>query len=346
MKKILYKDLVSFVHSSLKIAGLDSYSLDAVTTGLCETSLRGVDSHGVRLLPHYVNSAISGRKNPNPKYIFKKTFPSIGYLDADDAFGHAAGMKAIDYAIEMAESQGIGTVAVSNSSHPGAMASMALKAARKGYLVFAYTHADALILSHGGVRPYFGTNPICFAAPRQEKDPYCLDMATSIAPWNRVLIHRNSDTPLDSGIAVDKFGKSTTSPHEAAAVIPTGTYKGYGLASMVDILCGVYTGMAFGRSIPAMYKAKMTEQRKLGQFYMVMRSDGVISSDEFIKSMQQMTDEVRSEPSIPDEVVMLPGDKEIINSKKRLKEGIPLDNATITSFQSLSNKYSIELKLI
>jgi LDH2 family malate/lactate/ureidoglycolate dehydrogenase len=90
----------------------------------------------------------------------------------------------------------------------------------------------------------------------------------------------------------------------------------------------------------------MTEQRKLGQFYMVMRTDGVISSDEFIKSMQQMTDEVRSEPSIPDEVVMLPGDKEIINSKKRLKEGIPLDNATITSFQSLSNKYSIELKLI
>ncbi len=346
MKKIMYKDLVSFVHSALKIAGLDSYSLDAVTTGLCETSLRGVDSHGVRLLPHYVNSAISGRKNPNPNYLFEKTFPSIGHLDADDAFGHAAGMKAIDYAMEMAESQGVGIVAVSNSSHPGAMASMALKAARKGYLAFAYTHADALILSHGGVRPYFGTNPICLAAPRQEKDPYCLDMATSIAPWNRVLIHRNSDTPLDAGVAVDQFGKSTIDPHKAAAVMPTGTYKGYGLASMVDILCGVYTGMAFGRAIPAMYKAKMTEQRKLGQFYMVMRIDGAISSEQFIESMQQMTNEVRSEPAIPGESVMLPGDKEIINSEKRLKGGVPLDNTTVTSFQSLSKKYNIELRLI
>jgi ureidoglycolate dehydrogenase (NAD+) len=325
---------------------LDKYSLDAVTKGLCETSLRGVDSHGIRLLPHYFNSAISGRKNPKPNFKIEKTFPSIAHLDADNAFGHAAGMKAIDIAIEIANVQGIGTVAVSNSSHPGAMASMALKAARKGYIAFAFTHADALILSHGGTRPYFGTNPICFAAPRKEEEPYCLDMATSIVPWNRVILNRNSDSPLEPGIAVDEYGDPTTDSHKAAAVMPTGSYKGYGLSSMVDVLCGVYTGMAFGRSIPAMFTTKMSEQRKLGQFYMVMRSDGVISKEEFMHFMQQMTDEVRSEPAIDGEAVMLPGDPQMICAKNRMIDGIPLDDSTLDAFVKMSKKYNIDLKLI
>jgi len=346
MHNIEYTDLVKFHEEVLAIVGLDSFSLRAVTTGLCEASLRGVDSHGVRLLPHYIKSALSGRKNPKPNFKFNKTFPSIGHLDADDAFGHAAGMKAIDIGIEIAESQGIGVVAVSNSSHPGAMASMALKAAREGYIAFAYTHADALILSHGGTRPYFGTNPICFAAPREEQEPYCLDMSTSIAPWNRVLLNRSADKPLESGIAADKYGKRTQDPHKAAAVMPVGSYKGYGLSSMVDILCGVYTGMAFGRSIPAMFTTEMTEQRKLGQFYMVMRSDGVIPKEEFIKYMQQMTDEVRIEPAIEGESVMLPGDPQIICTKERMKNGIPIDESTLKALIKIGKDYNVELKLI
>jgi ureidoglycolate dehydrogenase (NAD+) len=346
MTKIKYQDLTEFTQALLKKIGLDDYSLNAVTVGLCETSLRGVDSHGVRLLPHYVDSAINGRKNTSPNYKFDNFFPSIGHLNADDAFGHAAGMKAIDYAMEMAETQGVGVVAVSNSSHPGAMASMALKAARSGYMAFAFTHADALILSHGGKRPYFGTNPICFAAPRKDKDPYCLDMATSIVAWNRVLIHKNLNTDLDVGIAVDKTGEMTINPHEAVAVMPTGSYKGYGLSSMIDVLCGIYTGMSFGRSIPSMYKTDICKPRKLGQFYIVMRTDGVVSQEDFIGSLQKMTNEVRSEPSSSGENVMLPGDKEIFEANNRLKNGIPLDDVTVASFLDLSAKYGVPLKLI
>ena len=346
MKNIKYEDLVFFTSSALKLAGLNDFSLQAVTTGLCETSLRGVDSHGVRLLPHYVNSANSGRKNPKPKFQVDKKFPSIAHLNADNAFGHAAGMKAIDIGMNMAETQGIGSVAVSNSSHPGAMASMALKAARKGYIAFAFTHADALILSHNGTRPYFGTNPICFAAPRAQGEPYCLDMATSIVPWNRIILNRNSDSPLDQGIAADENGKETLDPHKASAVMPTGSYKGYGLASMVDILCGVYTGMAFGRDIPAMFTTEMSNTRNLGQFYIVMRTDAVLSAENFIRKMQQMTNEVRSEPATDGESVMLPGDPEIICAKERMKNGIPLDDQTYIAFKEMANSHKINLKLM
>jgi LDH2 family malate/lactate/ureidoglycolate dehydrogenase len=115
---------------------------------------------------------------------------------------------------------------------------------------------------------------------------------------------------------------------------------------MVDVLCGVYTGMAFGRSIPAMFTTKMSEQRKLGQFYMVMRSDGVISKEEFMHFMQQMTDEVRSEPPIDGESVMLPGDPQMICAKNRMKDGIPLDDSTLDAFVKMSKKYNVVLKLI
>ena len=207
MTVIAYHDLVEFVRQALDVAGLDDFSANAVTTGLCETSLRGVDSHGVRLLAHYVDSALNGRKNPRPDFRFEATFPALGVLHADDAFGHAAGMKAIDHAMSMADVSGIGAVVVRDSSHPGAMASFALKAARRGFLAMAFTHADSLLLSPGGTRPFFGTNPICMAAPRREDEPYCLDMATSVIPWNRLRMHRETGEALPAGVAADDRGR-------------------------------------------------------------------------------------------------------------------------------------------
>ena len=81
-------------------------------------------------------------------------------MDADNTLGHAAGMKAIDLAMPIALEYGICAIAVSNSSHPGAMASFALRAARKGYIAFAFTHADALVSSYGGKRAYFGRSSV------------------------------------------------------------------------------------------------------------------------------------------------------------------------------------------
>ena len=115
--RIAYQQLLDFARTVLDKVGLDEFSQQAVSEGLCEASLRGVDSHGIRLLPHYVESALRGRKNPRPNFNFQLKFPAVGYLDADNAFGHAAGRKAVDHAAALASSLGIGVVAVGNSSH-------------------------------------------------------------------------------------------------------------------------------------------------------------------------------------------------------------------------------------
>jgi len=151
---------------------------------------------------------------------------------------------------------------------------------------------------------------------------------------------------LPDNLAADSNGNMTCNPEEATCLLPAGSYKGYGLAAMVEVLSGVFTGMAFGRSIPGMYTAPIDKPRGLGQFYMVLRADGCIEQEQFLERMQGMTDQVRKEPAVDGEKVMLPGDPEIEESIKRKKEGIPIDSTTLMEFEKLSKEFNISLHLM
>ena len=306
--------------------GANEYSANAVSLGLSETSLRGVDSHGIRLLPHYLNALKNGRINGDPKFEVNKTTPCFIGLNADNGFGHAAGFKSIDLGIDLAREFGICAISVFNSSHPGAMASFALKSAREDICCFAFTHADSLIQSFNSKETFFGTNPICFAAPRANEEPYCIDMAPTYAPWNKILDYKEKGIELDKNIAIDSQGLPTTNPNEAKALLPIAGYKGYALASMVEVLCSTLSGMNFGPNIPSMYGSSIKEPRKLGQFYILMRPDINMDIAEFSENLHIMSNKIRNQESQNDEPVMVPNDPQIIESKKRLKNGIPVSS--------------------
>lgn len=342
MNKISFEKLLNFTEKLFLSAKLDSETAKAVSFGLCETSLRGVDSHGIRLIPHYIDSALQGRKNPRPNYKFNQKFPSFGFLDADNTFGHAAGMKSIDLAMPIAEQYGICAISVINSSHPGAMASFALRAARNGYIAFAYTHADALVCSYNGKRSYFGTNPTCFAAPRANSEPFCLDMAPTSISWNKLLSLREQKKDLGNNQAADIEGNPTLDSNLAKSLIPIGGYKGFGLAAMAEVLCGVLTGMNFGRSIPPMFTSDITKPRGLGQFYLVMRADVCQPQEEFEENLNIMSEQLRKEPSKDGEKVLVPNDPQITETKKRKLNGIPMPSSLKLKLNKLSKDLGIE----
>ncbi len=346
MKKIFYKDLYNFSKIILNKVNLDDFSNEAVSEGICLASLRGVDSHGIKLLPHYVRCALNGQKNPKPNFKFNKKFPAFGLLDADNAFGLAAGFKAIDLCIEICQQMGVGVVSVNNSSHPGAMASITLKASKKGFIGIGLTNANSLLISYNGNRSFFGTNPISMTAPRVEEDPYCLDMATSIIPWNKLMNLQRYNKNIDENVAADKDGNMTINSNEASFLYPVGGYKGYGLASMVEILCSILGGMPFGRNIVGMFNDKLDKPRHISQFYIVLRTDIFGSEDDFKIHLQNLTDQVRNEPSKENKKVLLPNDPEIEISKKRAKNGIPLDEHLYNELLELSDKYNVKLVII
>lgn len=314
-----------------------------VTAGLLSASVRGVDSHGIRLLPHYVASVEGGRINPNPQYKFERTASATGTFDADHTFGHAAGIEAMHRAMDMAKEAGAGIVAVFNSTHCGTSAFFALEASKHDYIGMAFTHANSLLNTPNTTRPFFGLNPISMAVPCEGEEPFCYDSAPSAITWNKLLQLRqeNIDAPLLSG--ADDKGIPTSDSHKITQLLPIGGYKGFGLAMIVDILCGLLAGMPVGRDISDMYKTPLSHKRYLGQFYMAVRIDAFQPLDIFKKRMKKLMDDIRNEPrSDPEIPVMTPGDPEKKAHDERSRHGIPIKQHDLNAFRAIADKYKIK----
>lgn len=318
-----------------------------VVASLIQTSLRGVDSHGIELLPHYVRAVDSGRINASPEIRFAQTAAATGILDADHTFGHAAGALAMQHAMRLAREAGTGTVTVRESTHFGAAAYFALLAAAEGLIGLSFTHADSLMMTHAGTRPFFGTNPICFAAPCSREEPFCLDMATTIVSWNRITRHRDAAQPIDDSWAFDADAEPTTDASAARALAPIGTYKGFGLAMMIDVLCGVLSGMPFGRELTRMYADPIEQKRHLGHFFMAIDVERFVGLQAFTERLQSMMDMVRAEPAKDPAVsVMVPGDPEKRAFAIRSQSGIPLSAAGYERFRVLAASIDEPLPVI
>jgi ureidoglycolate dehydrogenase (NAD+) len=112
--------------------------------------------------------------------------------------------------------------------------------------------------------------PICIAAPRKESEQFCLDMASTMIPWNKLLGTREKGGSLPDEYAADENGLPAADPELAKALLPIGGYKGYVIAALGEVFCGVLTDMYFDRSIHPVCTSPMDQPRHLGQFYMVM----------------------------------------------------------------------------
>lgn len=333
----------SFAVEALKAAGAEGEMALLTAKGLCHASLRGVDSHGIRLLPHYVAALKSGRINQRPNFEFVRTSHSTGMLDADHGFGHAAGIKAMSNAVELAKESGSGNVVVKNSSHCGALAYFALEACRHDFIGLAVTHATSRLMSTGSNRPFFGNNPICVAAPMAGEDPFCFDGAMSAITFNKVKQHRENQQPLPPMACADDNGIPTEDPELASQLLPIGGYKGFGLAMVVDILCGLLANMPTGRDISSMYDGHLSQKRFLGQFFSAIRIDAFIDVCIFKQRLKLLVESVRGEPRCdPNVGVMVAGDPEKCCHTERIANGLPINALYSQKFVKLAETLGIE----
>lgn len=317
-----------------------------VAEGLVQASLRGIDSHGIRLLSHYLKGVEGGRINRNPDFRFEKTSASTGKLDGDHAFGHASGVEGMNKAIELATEAGTGHVAVYNSSHFGVAAFFAFLAAKRDMIGICFTNATPHVLTTGSNRAFFGNNPICFVAPCDGEEPFCLDMATSAITFNRVLQHKESNSPIPPDSVADTNGNPTTDSEKAKYLLPIGDYKGYGLSMMVDVLCSLLSGMPCGIDVSEMYSGNMSKRRYLGHFFTALRIDCFEEVSVFKQRMAGMMKALRSEPrrdmNVP---VQVPGDPEKKVAEVRTKEGIPVSRQLLGDFIQIGKEYKVDFNI-
>jgi LDH2 family malate/lactate/ureidoglycolate dehydrogenase len=338
-------EIEPFLKDLLRGAAASAESAAATARALTDASERGVDTHGIRLTPHYLRGLKAGRINPTPTVRVERCAPSVGYVDADDGLGHLASYRAIDLGMTIAKETGIGAVSVGKSTHNGASGCYTLAAAKQGFAALGMTNADAIVAPHDGVKAFFGTNPISFAVPVEGDHPMLLDMATSSIPLNRVLLRRDTGSPLPAEVAIDSQGEMTIDPFAAAALMPLGGagygYKGAGLAVMVDLLCSAFTGMLHGARLPSFAGPDITWPARLGHFFIVFDTTAFQPKDSFAHRVTEFLTELRQQAARPGQTVMAPGDPEWAAYADRTAHGVPIDAATWESLGEFAGTYGL-----
>ena len=334
-------DLERWTRALLEAAGLEPVAAATVAETLIDTSLRGVDSHGVARLPVYVERLRSGVLNPRPQPSVVRRDGAIAVVDGDQGPGQVAAVFATDLSMEMAREHGVGVVAVRRSAHFGAAAFYARRAAEAGLVAMAMTNTEPFVIPFGGAEPALGTNPIALAAPTPD-GIFDVDMATSQVAINRIFNARDEGRPIPLGWGVDERGEPTTDAAAVRSAVPLGGYKGYGLAVMVEILCGVLAGAGVRDGVGELYGEGGGERQNTGHFHLALDPERTVGRDRFAAVLGGMLEELRASPVAPGfDEVLAPGDPEARARTERERSGVPIEPALWARLGELSAELGV-----
>lgn len=317
------------------------HAAEIVAQSLVEANLRGIDSHGVLRLPVYVQRLQAGLLNRDPQPRILKQTGAVALIDADQGPGQVGGVFAMDLATELAQEHGAGVVGVQRSAHYGAAAFYVMRAANQGYLALCMTNVEPDVVPYGGSQSALGTNPLAFAAPAPQ-GLFVLDMATSQVAMGKVFLARESDTSIPDGWAVNESGRPTTDPHAAKALLPLGGPKGYGLAIMVEVLSGVFSGAGIIHSVGRMYD-EWDRAQDVGHFSLALDPAKGAGREQFMERMGRLWEEIKATPPAPGfEEVLIPGELEERVRHERVQNDIPLPESVYAGLRTISRALGVE----
>ena len=236
-------------------AGVPETAARTVADALVEADLEGQSSHGVMLVEMYLDRIRKGSVSLRRAGEIVSDKGASVVLDAHHALGHLTGDQAIGIAIERARRYGLGLVAVCHGFHFGTARRFALKAADEDCVGIVMCNTRPLMPAPGGAERVVGNNPIAIAVPSDGPAPVVLDMATSEAAMGKIRMAEKGGQTIPSTWAVKADGSATTDPAEAIAgmLLPAGGPKGFGLAFLIDLLCGILSGGAMGAGVQPLY---------------------------------------------------------------------------------------------
>lgn len=327
--------------------GMAPDDVEKTVEAMVETDLRGVDSHGISMLMTYDKLRTSGGLNTAPQRTVVTQTPATATIDADSGLGHPVAVDAMRMAVDKAEAVGVGAVAVRNSHHFGALGHYAQLAARAGLIGLVTTSTRLTsVIPTGSSQSLLGTNPIAFAAPGTDGEPVVLDVSTSTVASNKVRSYSLKDKELPEGWVVDARGDSITEAgaayeavqhDEHAGLTPLGGpgtegggHKGYGLSLMVQILSCSLAG------------AGMPGTGDIGHFFLALQPEAFAPQGVSARYVDELVHTMRSaEPLREDEPVLVPGDPEKAERRRRLADGVPVPESLFEQLRELCERNGV-----
>ena len=297
---------------------------DAATDVLVEANLRGIDSHGIRILPYYLDKWTVGQIVPDAEPMVVRATESTVVYDARQAVGHYASTLATEAAIARAAKMGIGAAVARGNTHNGAISHYAVSAARKGMIGIAATASAPHVAPHGGTAGLHGTNPLSYALPRGRSDPIVFDLSTGHSAA-KLKDHAEREGILPAGWLLDAAGRPTTDPADVGSgwILPVAEHIGFGLALLVDGLTAGLADSPIGRQIPLVHD---TSGPYHGSFFaLAISPDKFAGSAAFVARIDELVRQIETQaPRDPERPVRWPGQRGWEIRRHRLREGIPV----------------------
>ena len=305
-----------------------------VIDSMLEADLCGVSTHGIRMLPSYINKLSAGQFSLEEAQTEKKT-AAFSKLDCKNSIGAVSASRAVELAVEGAREAGIHCVFAKNCNTFGPAFYFAEKIASQGMVGFVCCNSPAAMPAHNGLQVMLGTNPLAFACPSLSEGTISLDMATSIVAKSRFEIARVNGTSIPEGWALDSDGNPTTDPLEAIKgfILPMAGFKGYGIAMMIDIISGFLSGAAYLNNVGKFY-SQTNEGMNVGQLFVAIDPSQVYDGC-FLSDMDNYINTLRSSKVKEGETITLPGDDKVACKKFALENGIVLSDETAEKLFSL-----------
>jgi len=348
--RVSERDLYDVTTAVLRAAGLDGAAAEVTARVLVASDVRGIASHGVARLAYYVTMIETGAIDPQATPVVVRESATTAVLDARNGMGHPVGAQAMTLAMDKAAQHDTGIVTVRQSNHYGIAGYYAMLALDRDMIGLSLTNTHPVVAPTGSRRPTYGTNPIAIAVPTAGPVPFVLDMATSAVPRGRLEVAARRRVPLASGWALDAQGRETTSPEEAlaGALLPLGGlsitsgYKGYGLATAIEILAAVLPGALYGPLVGPMWAEGSPSN--LGQFFMAIKVAAFDDPATFKERVRDLLQRLKASPRADDATeILVAGEKEQRATIAAQAQGVPLDAAVVGDLARIADRYTIAL---
>ena len=323
------KKLNQIIIKILKKNGLNTNHATICSKALINAELVGAHSHGLSRLKMYCDRIQKKVINPKPKIKIKKISQSISQIDANNSIGFVAADIGIKQAIKNAKKTGIVLVGIKNSGHYGLSGYYAEQAVKKNLITFCFTNAPPAIAPHGAKKSLFGTNPICFGTPTSSKVPFILDTSVSVINRGKIRVAARNGKKIPKGVALDKLGKPTTDAKKALAGVqlPIAGFRGSGLAWMVDILSGVFTGGNHGGKVKDPFD-DFSGPQNIGHLFFAMKPNLFVGN--YSERIKENIKRIKRLPKIKGvKEILYPGQSKQKRYKKNLRKkiNVPLNIA-------------------
>ncbi len=337
--RVLPDDLRRFTATCFMKYGVPPDDALLIADHLVLANLRGVDSHGVIRIPYYGEGIKKGYVKSKGEIRIVKETPTTALIDGDNYLGIPVANKATEIVISKAKLSGVAFVSARNLGHVGMLAYYTLKIARNDLIGMVTVNAPARVAPWGGSQAIFGTNPISLSFPTKGK-PVVVDMATSAIAAFKIRLAALKGERIPEGIALTKDGKPTTDPKEAyeGILLPFGTYKGYSISMVVEILSAVLSGGTLSKFV---FNHPSTQ----GGFFALAINPAVLRDySDYLKDMDTLVNLIKTCPPAQGfEEVLVPGEPEDRNYEERIKNGIPIDLSTWKLLTDVANELKVEL---